>query len=209
MPNQKRAKIPETIDQRLANFISYVLHPDLLIPLILMIGFFYSDIQLINKYYAIFGIVFFNYILLLYWHSLLGQIGVKIDDKLSNRQVTRMRVVALMPEFLIYLAETLLVAQLGAKQPLFAIMVSLILIAAVSGAISIFWKISAHAEGFVFLVAVLAFLFSPAYWLLLGMVPLVWWARLKLERHTATQLAMGTLVPPIISFIVFRYFDLL
>lgn len=195
--------------QKTANRISLILNPDILIPVIMIIGFLYTDIQLDNKVYAILGIVFFNYLLLLYWRNLLKKIGVVIDDKLSNKKVQRIRVAALMPEFLIYVAETLLIAQLGAKQPLFAIMIALIIIAAVSGCISIFWKISAHAEGFVFLVMVLGLLFSPAYWLLVGGLPLVWWARLKLERHTPTQLAMGTIVPPVVTFLVFSYFKLL
>ncbi|TSC92647.1 MAG: hypothetical protein CEN89_577 [Candidatus Berkelbacteria bacterium Licking1014_7] len=199
----------KTKGQKLADKISYILNPDILIPVVMVIGFWYSNITLVNKIYAIVGIFFFNYIILLYWRGLLLKIGIVIDDKLSNRRVQRIRVVALMPEFLIYLAETLLIAELGAKQPLFAIMISLIILAVVSGIISIFWKISAHAEGYTFMVAILGFLFSPVYWFLMAGIPLVWWARLKLERHTPTQLAMGTLFPPIIAFLVFQYFGLL
>jgi uncharacterized membrane protein len=192
-----------------ANFISLILNPDILIPVIMIVGFLYTDIMLVNKAYAIMVFIFFTYLLLLYWRNLLKKFGVVIDDRLSNQRVQRIRVVALMPEFLIYLAETLLIAQLGAKQPLFAIMVALIVIAFISGLISVFWKISAHAEGLVFLVVVLSLLFSPVYWMLIGMLPLIWWARLKLERHTPTQLAMGTLLPPVVTFIIFDYFNLL
>ncbi|NCN24465.1 hypothetical protein CO101_03665 [Candidatus Berkelbacteria bacterium CG_4_9_14_3_um_filter_39_23] len=192
-----------------AKIISFILNPDILISLILIIGVSYSPASMSNKFYASFAIIIFNYFILFYWRKLLEETGIRIDDTLKNKTVQKMRVIVLMPEFLIYIAETALVAQFGSIQPIMAIMLSLITIAVLSGLISIFWKISAHAEGFIFLVAVLSFYISPIYWSLIGILPVIWWARLSLDRHTPTQLAMGTLVPPIVTYIIFQYFGLI
>ncbi|MEK7061926.1 MAG: hypothetical protein AAB942_00075 [Patescibacteria group bacterium] len=192
-----------------AKIISFALNPDILISLILIIGISYTPATVANRFYASFAIIIFNYFLLLYWRRLLEETGIRIDDTLKNKTVQKMRVIVLMPEFLIYIAETALVAQFGSTQPIFAIMLSLITIAVLSGLISIFWKISAHAEGFIFLVAVLSFYISPIYWSLIGVLPIIWWARLALDRHTPTQLAMGTLVPPVVTYIIFQYFNLI
>lgn len=62
-------------------------------------------------------------------------------------------------------------------------------------------KASGHACGFVGPVVVLMYWSKFYFWYLLLLLPFVYWARLKMKRHTVRELVVGTLVGIIVPLV--------
>jgi len=79
----------------------------------------------------------------------------------------------------------------------------------VSFAITLFWKISLHmglsTVTFIFLLAFSGVRFLP----FIIMIPLIYWARLYLKRHTHAQLIAGFLVNAVMTLSLLKYFTYL
>lgn len=62
-------------------------------------------------------------------------------------------------------------------------------------------KASGHACGFVGPFVLLMYCSRFYFWYLLIILPFVYWARLKMKRHTVSELAVGTLVGIIVPLV--------
>ena len=71
------------------------------------------------------------------------------------------------------------------------------------------WKISTHAFGITGPFAVMYVLFGLAPLPYVIIVPLVWWARVYLRAHTASQVFAGAVLAVASTIIVFRLFHLI
>lgn len=71
------------------------------------------------------------------------------------------------------------------------------------------WKISTHAFGVTGPFAVMFLLFGLAPLPYVGVVPLVWWARVYLRAHTLAQVVAGAALAVISTVAVFRIFHLI
>lgn len=65
------------------------------------------------------------------------------------------------------------------------------------------WKVSLHATVAGGAVAMLVLLYGPWLLLLVGLVALICWSRVKLTDHTVTQVVVGALLGPVIGGAVF------
>lgn len=82
----------------------------------------------------------------------------------------------------------------GAPRDLIAFVGTVLVLTATLIAVSSFWKISVHAMVAMMTTGVLATLYGPALWLLLPLVAVICWARVRLADHTLAQVAAGAAV---------------
>jgi hypothetical protein len=88
----------------------------------------------------------------------------------------------------------LLVTFLGAPADLRAVLLSYALATVTFALLTPLLKLSLHAAGAAGTLVCLTAVFGPWGLLSAPLLPLVWWARTKLGRHTPLELALGALV---------------
>ena len=66
----------------------------------------------------------------------------------------------------------------------------------------LFWKISFHGATITAAATATVLVAGSSAWPVLLLVPLVGWARVRLERHTPRQVIFGTLVGALIALIL-------
>jgi hypothetical protein len=87
-----------------------------------------------------------------------------------------------------------LVYALGGPAELSAALLSYAVATVLFAALTPFINLSLHAAGVAGTAVCLIFVFGPWALPAFGLLPLVFWARLRLERHTVPELALGALV---------------
>ena len=87
-----------------------------------------------------------------------------------------------------------LVSLLGAPPELRAVLLSYALATLAFALLTPFLKVSLHAAGAAGTLVCLTAVFGPWGVLSAPLLPLVWWARTRLGRHTQPELALGALV---------------
>ncbi len=97
-----------------------------------------------------------------------------------------------------------LVTLLGAPAPLRAVLLSYALATAAFALLTPLLKLSLHTAGVAGASVCLIFVFGTWGALFAPVLPLVWWARTVLSRHSALELALGTLVGGGLTWIAFR-----
>ena len=93
---------------------------------------------------------------------------------------------------------------LGAPAELRAILLSYVLATFLFALLTPLTKLSLHAAGVTGAAVCLVYVFGAWGTLATPAVPLVWWARTRLGRHTALELALGVLVGGGGTWISFR-----
>ena len=96
----------------------------------------------------------------------------------------------------------------SAPKGLLAIFLIYFVLGSVFTLINHWWKISVHAAMITLFVLVLILFESPLFLLASSLIFLVDYSRLYLQRHTLTQLSVGTLLTLIIAYGVFYSFGL-
>lgn len=82
---------------------------------------------------------------------------------------------------------------------------NLFVVSTVVTIITFYWKISGHMTYSTILFATLIYLFpnTPALMFLFVLTPLIAWSRIVLNKHTLTQVILGTLIPLTISILIY------
>lgn len=88
----------------------------------------------------------------------------------------------------------LIVASLGGPAPLVATLLSYTIATALFALLTPFINVSLHAAGVAGAAVCLAFVFGTSGLPAFVLLPAVFWARLRLGRHTVPELALGALV---------------
>ena len=126
---------------------------------------------------------------------------VRDPGKIPQRErVWPLRVVALL-----HTGAWVLVTLLGAPAPLRAILLSYALATAAFALLTPLLKLSLHTAGVAGASVCLIFIFGAWGALLTPILPLVWWARTVLGRHTTLELALGTLVGGGLTWVAFHF----
>jgi len=86
---------------------------------------------------------------------------------------------------------------------------TVVLTGAAITAVTAIWKISLHAAGISSIASVLLILYGYLALPAVALVPIVFWARLVLKKHTPAQLAAGSLLAVSVALGVFRSFGLI
>ncbi len=71
--------------------------------------------------------------------------------------------------------------------------------------ITFYWKISLHTSWITFTVITFNVLFGPWMLLLLPLIPIIGWARIRGRRHTAPQVVLGAGISSIICFLGYHF----
>jgi len=74
------------------------------------------------------------------------------------------------------------------------------------GIITYFWKISIHTAWMTFIVITFIILFGKWMMVLIPLIPVIGWSRVKIKRHTITQVITGSLISSSTTFFVFYHY---
>ncbi len=97
----------------------------------------------------------------------------------------------------------------GAPAAIKAVSWSVVIIGAIVTITTAVWKVSLHAAGISAIALILVVLFGWVALPVVFFVPLVYWARLTLNKHTPTQLLAGSLIAVGVTAGIFRWFGLI
>ena len=116
----------------------------------------------------------------------------KVRDPRSIPRAERVRPLRVVA--VLHVAAFLIVTLLGAPAPLRAVLLSYVFATVLFALLTPFTNLSLHTAGVSGAAVCLAYVFG-AWGAAAGLlVPLVWWARTVLGRHTPLELALGVLV---------------
>jgi hypothetical protein len=118
----------------------------------------------------------------------------------QQERVWPLQVVALL-----HVGAWVFITLLGAPTPLRAVLLSYALATVAFAFLTPLLKLSLHAAGVAGASVCLIFIFGAWGALLAPILPLVWWARTVLGRHTALELALGTLVGGGLTWVAFHF----
>lgn len=135
--------------------------------------------------------------------------GYVFDDTLQNKKVQRERLIIFSIFLTVITLELLILVSTGVYQPLLAVFTGGILTIVLGGMITYFWKISIHASLTTFFVVMLIVIFGWKVWPVVFLIPLIFWSRIVLNRHTFLQLFFGCLISLAIVLTTFNLFGLL
>ncbi len=88
---------------------------------------------------------------------------------------------------------------LGAPQAMLLMLIAVIAQIALLGIITPIWKISFHSAAIMAVAIIIALLPNKLAWVLLLLVPVVGWARVRLRRHTVMQVLAGYLAGIVVA----------
>jgi len=69
--------------------------------------------------------------------------------------------------------------------------------------ITYFWKICLHTSGITFMVITFIILFGKWMLLMILLIPLIGWARVRIKKHTVNQVILGTGISTITTFFIY------
>jgi membrane-associated phospholipid phosphatase len=204
MENLDTVKIEEVrVADRLARILSYIFDGTFIsIPIFIIICLLtiQNTIQAMGWAFLciLFGVIIpYIYVLILFRRKRI------FDMHIPNKK-NRMK--PLIISFLSYSAG--LVVMYILKAPL--ILKSIFTISVISSVIFMlvtnFWKISLHTSWITFVVITFYILFGIWMLLLTPLVPIVGWARVKIRRHTITQVVLGAGVSCVTAFLIYNYY---
>ncbi|GAB3674846.1 phosphatase PAP2 family protein [Saccharopolyspora tripterygii] len=87
-----------------------------------------------------------------------------------------------------------LLVALGAPWSLIALDIAMIGSLFVTGAITVWWKVSMHSAVASGAVVILALLYHPAWWALMVLVAAISWSRVQIRDHTTAQVTGGAII---------------
>ncbi len=178
----------------LAKFLSNFLGPQVWLPGVLVASMFKTGLNS-GQVLILFPILLFFQILVPFAGPFLAaRMGMVQDFDVPDRQERPFFMVVALITYLI----ALFFARIFGSPLLFKINLALFILTAVIFLITLLWKVSVHMATVTASTIVLNYLFGYSLPMLYLAIPLVFWARLKLKRHTVWQLVGGILVAVIV-----------
>lgn len=190
----------------LARILSYLFHP---VVFFLVMPFLVVYRQTENSFYAVKWAIFSTiFIFLGFILFLLGRLkGTFSDHDISKKEERHKFYVILFFLAFIYLITALFFK--GVLFPLSIIVFGLILGMIVFDFVDYYVKASVHIGVVAAFVVALSVLYgTKAFWATFWVVPIVFWARIKLEKHTAEEGVIGGLLGTgitILTFVIGKY----
>ena len=185
-----------------AHFISIILGPFvwgpiLIILIILHTNLSTSQIHILLPFLLIFQ-VGIPLLLLLFSYKFK-----KISDlDLSKREERIIPIIIIFVSLLI----SVLIIKLYGSLTLLRIYLFFILFLSINGLITLFWKISFHMAINVAGSLFINFLYDWKFPILYLSIPLIYWSRLKLKKHTRAQLIAALIVNSLMIFLFLKGF---
>jgi membrane-associated phospholipid phosphatase len=135
-----------------------------------------------------FGIAVLMPVLYVAWAVRTGRIS---DFHMANR---RERVAPFVVSLVCGLSAWLLLVAMGAPRDFVALVLAMVSQTLLLFLITLFWQVSVHTAVTASLVIYTCMVVGPGAMPLIGLIPLVAWARLYLHRHTMAQTVVGACV---------------
>ncbi|MCL5795474.1 MAG: hypothetical protein M1338_03890 [Patescibacteria group bacterium] len=198
------------MNKKIASFVSnYLLNPGVLALVILVMAVLRSRMPENTLICWLLAILVLNTAIPGLFYLFFTSHGFVFDATLQNKKVNRERLAILGIFLALITLELLILVSTGAYQPLLAVFAGGILTIVIGGAITYFWKISIHATLTTFFVAMIILLYGWNFWPVIFLIPLVFWSRIILNRHTFLQLLFGCILSLAIVLVTFNVFGLL
>ncbi|MBE3088869.1 MAG: hypothetical protein IMZ41_01180, partial [Actinobacteria bacterium] len=72
--------------------------------------------------------------------------------------------------------------------------------------ITYFWKISLHTSWITFMVITFNILFGRWMLLMIPLIPVIGWARVRIKEHTMNQVILGVGISTVTTFFIYYYY---
>lgn len=204
----KNIKVKDT-KISIAEVVSIILDPIFLGLLILIASIIKSSMLQNVMIGWIIGILILNALIpaLFYWF--FTSQGYVFDAPLTNKNAQKQRIIIFMIYLAVIALELIVLVSTHIYQPLFAVLVGATITIIIGSIISYFYKVSVHASMATLFVSMIILLFGWGWWPVILFIPVIFWSRLMLHRHTISQLLTGFVLSLVIVLMTFSYFGLL
>lgn len=180
----------------LAKFISLILGPQIWGPFIFYLVFSHAHLTQ-SQLITVVPLICFINLLVPFLYILIAYKRKKIKDfDLTDKKE---RVVPLIIFILSFLLTTSLLFTTGLKE-LGNIFLFFTFILILNGVITLFWKISLHMAVNIIGYLLLIYYYGPIATVFAFIIPLIYWSRLFLKKHTVMQLLMSLLLNGVIAY---------
>ncbi len=189
--------------EKWARIISFVFDGSFIsIPIFIIICMIVVDNVMMALSWALLCLLFgmilpFLYIFFLYRKNKIYDIH--IPEKTN-------RIKPLLFTLLSYSTGLILLYLLDAPTFLKVIFILTIISTSILTAITYYWKISLHTSWITFVVITFNVLLGPWMLLLLPLIPIIGWARVKARRHTTPQVILGAGISSIVCFVGYHLY---
>jgi len=139
----------------------------------------------------------FLYVLFLYRKNRIYDIHIPERNK---------RIIPLFVALLSYITGLAILYLLDAPVFLKVIFILTIISTLILTVITYYWKISLHASWITFVIITFNVLLGPWMLMLTPLIPIIGWARVKVKRHTTSQVVMGAGISLIICFLGYHFY---
>src|SRR3990167_839699 len=193
----------------IAQLISRIFDPAVLGVVILLVAIGKSPMNYTEMFAWLLVIVILNGLVPLLFLIYFTNHGYVFDDVLTNSGVHQQRIRLFLVFWTVVAVELLVLVSTPQYQPLLAVFTGGLIAATFAVIITRFWKISLHSALATFFVAMLIFIYGTNIWPVILFIPLVFWSRMYLHRHTFWQLSAGMLMAFFIILATFYMYGLI
>ncbi len=182
--------------EKIARFLSVVLGPHVWLPLLFILVILKSGLTSTQARIVLPSVLLLQVILPLTYMIIAPKLGwvSKWDMELKEER---------RPFFFFLLVLTLInltIIYFFGNNFLFDLNIIFIVLLLILFGITKYWKISLHLSLNTASLILINFLFSWRFPFLYLIIPIIFWARLKLKKHTVNQLVAGIVITAIITF---------
>lgn len=182
--------------KKLAKFLSIILGPHILSPILFIVVIFKSNLQS-NQLAIIFPTVLLLQVIIPVSYLIIAPKLGWVSEWDMKTQKERQPFFVLL--FILTTISLFVIYLFGNKLLLHLNLIFLFLLIVLS-AITIFWKISLHASLNTAVAIIINFLFDWKFPILFLVIPTIYWARLQLKKHSTSQLLAGITLTTLVTF---------
>lgn len=191
-----------------AEAISWISNPALLGLIILFIAIARSPMDENIKISWFLSASVLNGLIPLVFYFFFIKIGHPIDGPLSNVQIHKNRVLIYLIFLLVTAMQIIILNATIPYQPFLLVITGGMLAAILGLIITNFWRISIHSGVATIFIIMIFYLFGfNKTWPIILILPLVFWSRIYLSRHTFWQLISGFLAALLVIWATFLIYN--
>ncbi len=181
----------QTNDERIARWISAVISPHIVgIVITAMVALRFSDnpLEILSWLALLLPLTVVPPLLYLFWLVHRGA----LEDIYMPERATRLRPLAVVMGWILFCL--MLIRYWEAPLLVEAFFLSALILIGILSLVTLFWKISFHGATISAAATATVMVAGSWAWPIILLIPLVGWARIRLERHTPRQVVYGSLV---------------
>jgi membrane-associated phospholipid phosphatase len=196
---KKSIKLIRNNDETIARWISHVISPHIVgivITAMVALNFSNNPLEMLGWLLILVPIVVLPPLFYLLW---LVHIG-KLEDIYMPDRSTRLRPLTMMMGWIFFCL--LLIHYWEAPAIVEAFFLSALILIGILSLVTLFWKISFHGATISAAATATVMMAGSWAWPVFLLIPLVGWARIRLERHTPRQVVFGSLIGVLMGLIL-------